>query len=372
MRQLSREVDDLLQGEDEETSGLGRTQEKDIIRDVFDISSTLNDAASALVDDSFLRCFNSAPDDPWNWNVYLFPLWVVGVVRRHCILFPLRLVALLLGGFSSFGHHILISPGSFPRGAPERAERASVHFLAQASSRPGRRSCGTTAPARAPPGPRLGRQPHEHDRLHAAVARTRPSPPSCSCTRGGSASSRRDALSGLGCLWFNRRRCGTGPWSPSACETTWQTPDARSSSSRRGPASTTGTASCSSGARSTWAPGLPHRHQVRPRLRRRLLELEATDFSRHLFKLMRSWALVADVWFLEPQQRREGETATAFASRVQTMIADKAGLKIAPWDGYLKYYNIRGKVPRDGGEATKDVRRPAEEVDPRIATLGYA
>ena len=57
VRQLSREVDDLLQGEDEETSGLGRTQEKDIIRDVFDISSTLNDAASALVDDSFLRCF---------------------------------------------------------------------------------------------------------------------------------------------------------------------------------------------------------------------------------------------------------------------------------------------------------------------------
>ena len=60
---------------------------------------------------------------------------------------------------------------------------------------------------------------------------------------------------------------------------------------------------------------------------------------------MRSWALVADVWFLEPQQRREGETATAFASRVQKMIADKAGLKIAPWDGCLKYYNLAEKYP---------------------------
>ena len=27
------------------------------------------------------------------------------------------------------------------------------------------------------------------------------------------------------------------------------------------------------------------------------------------------------------------------------MIADKAGLKIAPWDGYLKYYNLAEKYP---------------------------
>ena len=97
VRQLSREVDVLLQGEYEDTCGIGGRQEKDIITDVFDISSTLNDAASALVDDTFLRCFKSAIDDPWNWNFYLFPLWLVGVVVRNCILFPLRLVALLLG-----------------------------------------------------------------------------------------------------------------------------------------------------------------------------------------------------------------------------------------------------------------------------------
>lgn len=30
------------------------------------------------------------PDDPWNWNAYLFPLWLMGVVVRNCILFPLR------------------------------------------------------------------------------------------------------------------------------------------------------------------------------------------------------------------------------------------------------------------------------------------
>lgn len=33
-----------------------------------------------------------------------------------------------------------------------------------------------------------------------------------------------------------------------------------------------------------------------------------------------------------------------FAKRVQSMIAKKAHLKIAPWDGYLKYYNLADKV----------------------------
>ncbi len=59
-------------------------------QDLFDISPLLNDAAAAMVDDSFLRCFTSTSSDPWNWNIYLMPLWLVGVVVRHGILFPLR------------------------------------------------------------------------------------------------------------------------------------------------------------------------------------------------------------------------------------------------------------------------------------------
>lgn len=49
--------------------------------------------------------------------------------------------------------------------------------------------------------------------------------------------------------------------------------------------------------------------------------------------LMTSWAVVCDVWFLEPQFQREDETAEQFASRVQNMIAEKAGLKSVAWDG---------------------------------------
>ena len=60
--------------------------------------------------------------------------------------------------------------------------------------------------------------------------------------------------------------------------------------------------------------------------------------------LMTSWAVVCDVYFLEPQTIQAGESSQQFAERVQQMIAHRANLKIAPWDGYLKYYNLGKKV----------------------------
>lgn len=53
-------------------------------------------------------------------------------------------------------------------------------------------------------------------------------------------------------------------------------------------------------------------------------------------KLMTSWAVVCEVSFLPPQTRAKDETAQQFAERVQSLIAARANLKIAPWDGYLK------------------------------------
>lgn len=61
-------------------------------------------------------------------------------------------------------------------------------------------------------------------------------------------------------------------------------------------------------------------------------------------KLMTSWAVVCDVYFLEPQTKRPDETAQQFAERVQKMIAERAKLTVAPWDGYLKYYTLGVKV----------------------------
>lgn len=72
------------------------------------------------------------------------------------------------------------------------------------------------------------------------------------------------------------------------------------------------------------------------------------SFTAHLLKIMRSWALVCDVYFLEPQSKQPGESSQEFAERVQAMIAKRARLTVAPWDGYLKYYNLAEKVRAEG------------------------
>ncbi|XP_057249564.1 glycerol-3-phosphate acyltransferase 9-like isoform X1 [Beta vulgaris subsp. vulgaris] len=61
------------------------------------------------------------------------------------------------------------------------------------------------------------------------------------------------------------------------------------------------------------------------------------SFTMHLLQLMTSWAVVCDVWYLEPQTIKPDETSIEFAERVRLMISHRAGLKMVPWDGYLKH-----------------------------------
>jgi len=61
-------------------------------------------------------------------------------------------------------------------------------------------------------------------------------------------------------------------------------------------------------------------------------------FVRHLFNLMTCWAVVCDVWYMEPQTIRPNESPAQFANRVKAMIAKKAGIINVHWDGYLKYF----------------------------------
>jgi glycerol-3-phosphate O-acyltransferase 3/4 len=67
------------------------------------------------------------------------------------------------------------------------------------------------------------------------------------------------------------------------------------------------------------------------------------SFSRHLLTVLTSWAVVAEVWFLEPQTQQPGESVIDFTNRVKKLIAKKAGLKNVSWDGYLKYFQPNKK-----------------------------
>ncbi|XP_031143831.1 glycerol-3-phosphate acyltransferase 3 [Sander lucioperca] len=60
----------------------------------------------------------------------------------------------------------------------------------------------------------------------------------------------------------------------------------------------------------------------------------------YLLRMMTSWAIVVNVWYLPPMTRQDGEDAAQFANRVKSAIAHQGGLLDLAWDGGLK----RGKV----------------------------
>lgn len=55
----------------------------------------VSEGASDIVDDSFNRCFIAEPPKAWNWG-YLSVVWPFGVLIRYIILFPLRLLLLII------------------------------------------------------------------------------------------------------------------------------------------------------------------------------------------------------------------------------------------------------------------------------------
>lgn len=65
---------------------------------------------------------------------------------------------------------------------------------------------------------------------------------------------------------------------------------------------------------------------------------DSSKFSmvQYLYQIMTSWAIVADVTYLPPMERRGSESAVEFAGRVKKEIAKKGGLVQLEWDGGLK------------------------------------
>lgn len=320
--------------------------EGNLLADVLDISSPLNDAAAAIVDDSFLRCFKTLPDDPWNWNAYLFPLWLLGVVVRNLILFPLRLIILLLGfAFFFLGFAVV---GLLLKGHRlKQAERWLVQFLCRMFVVSWTGVIKYHGPRPVPQAGRVWVANHSSMIDFAVLGAYSPFAAIMQLHPGWVGLIQKRYLKSLGCLWFNRTQ---------AQDRTLVAQRMREH-----------VHSSDSTPLLIFPEGTCVNNEYCVMFKRGAFDLDATvcpvaikynkifvdafwnskkqSFTAHLMKLMRSWALVCDVYFLEPQSRQPGESAQQFAERVQRMIADKARLRIAPWDGYLKYYNLGEKHP---------------------------
>ncbi|KAM9446198.1 glycerol-3-phosphate acyltransferase 3-like [Clarias gariepinus] len=61
----------------------------------------------------------------------------------------------------------------------------------------------------------------------------------------------------------------------------------------------------------------------------------------YLLRMMTSWAIVCNVWYLPPMTQQEGEDAVQFANRVKSLIARQGGLVDLSWDGGLKRAKVK-------------------------------
>ncbi|XP_061672078.1 glycerol-3-phosphate acyltransferase 3-like [Syngnathoides biaculeatus] len=61
----------------------------------------------------------------------------------------------------------------------------------------------------------------------------------------------------------------------------------------------------------------------------------------YLLRMMTSWALVCNVWYLPAMHQQVGEDAVQFANRVKSAIAHQGGLVDLQWDGGLKRAKVK-------------------------------
>ncbi|KAJ7978691.1 glycerol-3-phosphate acyltransferase 3-like [Quillaja saponaria] len=264
------------------------------LRDLLDISPTLSEAAGAIVDDSFTRCFKSNPPEPWNWNVYLFPLWCFGVVVRYLILFPIR--ALVLRGFwwslsaASLLHHGL---GLSSTMGPRPSRRAKQVFVANHTSM-------------------IDFIILQQMTAFAVIMQKHP---------GWVGLLQSTILESVG-LREHVQAADNNPlliFPEGTCVNNHYT------------------VMFKKGAFELGCTVCPVAIKYNKIFVDAFWNSRKQSFTMHLLLLMTSWAVVCDVWYLEPQTLGQGETPIEFAERVRDIISVRAGLKKVPWDGYLKY-----------------------------------
>ncbi|XP_030942436.1 glycerol-3-phosphate acyltransferase 9 [Quercus lobata] len=310
------------------------------LRDLLDISPTLTEAAGAIIDDSFTRCFKSNSPEPWNWNVYLFPLWCCGVVIRYFILFPVRVLILTIGWIiflsSYIPVHFLLKGHDKLR---KKIERSLVELICSffVASWTGVVKYHGPQPSMRPKQVFVANHTSMIDFIileqmtaFAVIMQKHP---------GWVGLLQSTILESVGCIEFNRSEAKDREIVAKKLRDHVQ--GAENNPLLIFPEGTCVnnhyTVMFKKGAFELGCTVCPVAIKYNKIFVDAFWNSRKQSFTMHLLQLMTSWAVVCDVWYLEPQNIKPGETAIEFAERVRDIISVRAGLKKVPWDGYLKY-----------------------------------
>ncbi|EGC35520.1 hypothetical protein DICPUDRAFT_97873 [Dictyostelium purpureum] len=308
---------------------------------LYDVAPFITDGAEVLVDDEFTKCFTSPEMDSWNWNIYLYPAWLFGLFIRFCILFPLRVTCLVVGSFAFAVAFFLSTTFVKNQKTRKHYQRKCISFLSNVfiMSWSGVIRYHGVKPLRKKNQVFVANHTTVMDVVvlqsqfnHAMVGQKH---------KGLLGFIQDYILNCIGCLWFDRAE------SKDRLLVAQQI-SKHIENENNDPLLIFPEGVCVNNQYCVMfkkgAFELPNVTIHPVAIKYNTLYVDAfwnskkQSFIRHMFNLMTSWALVCDVWYLEPQTIRDGETATQFSNRVKAMIAKKAGIINVPWDGYLKYF----------------------------------
>jgi len=310
---------------------------------VFDLSDCipmLTDAASVIVEDQFTNCFKSSTPRPWNWNIYLYPAWCLGVFFRYCILFPLRAICLLLG--TIIVAVAMIGSWKFIKDAEKRTkfQQKVIKFYCSVF-------VASWSGVIRYHGPQPQKRPNQifvanHTTVFDIVVLSQTF---CFSVVGqkhpGLIGFCQDSLLNcLNCLWFDRKDAEDRA-KISAKIKKHVTDNSKLPLLLFPEGVCVNNDYCvmfKKGAFEIGATVYPIAIKYNKLFSDPYWNSRQQSFLRHLFRLMTSWSVVCDVWYLEPQVIQPGQSTADFAAHVKSMIAKKAGLINVHWDGYLKYF----------------------------------
>ena len=292
-----------------------------------------------LVEDDFSRCFQSARSPPWNWNFYLYPLWLCGVFIRFGILLPMRFGCLIFG-FIIWSLMLLCIKFIVPEARRGDWERWGIRFLCSCfvfSWTGVIRYHGRIAPHR----------PNQiyvanHTSLIDIIILQQWNTFSMVGQRqkGFVGFFQKHILSCLNNCFFDRAEAQDRAMAAKKIKAHIANP-----TSNRLLIFPEGTCvnneycvQFKQGAFDMNAEVIPIAIKYNKIFVDAFWNSRAQAFPMHLLTLMTSWAVVCDVWYLHPTSKRENESPIEFSERVKKQICDRAGLKNVNWDGYLKHF----------------------------------
>eukprot|EP01107_Rhizomastix_libera_P007985 TRINITY_DN2302_c0_g1_i3.p1 TRINITY_DN2302_c0_g1~~TRINITY_DN2302_c0_g1_i3.p1 ORF type:complete len:510 (+),score=120.99 TRINITY_DN2302_c0_g1_i3:205-1734(+) len=316
---------------------------------LLDLAPMITDGMEVVVKDSFTPCFQPQRNEHWNYNIYLFICWVIGVVVRYCFLFPIRLTIIFFGSvvfaiaYTSVSRFVKdpIRKGKLQRYWAKLFVSIIVtswngvvkyHGVVPKKDRNQIFVCNHTTVFDICILEQLSAYSIVGQKHTGFLGWLQDNPLSC-----------------LNCVWFERKDAkDRSRVSLVLKEHINEKSDTPLLVFPEG--TCVNNEYCimfKKGAFELGATICPIAIKYNLRYSDPFWNSREKSFLRHAFDLWTCWAVVCDVWYLQPQKQREDETPLEFANRVKAMIAKKAGLINVDWDGYLKYFTPSPKFLED-------------------------